>query len=777
MTTSSSSLQERYDIIAALPGTSLYSVYSAVERESGDAVEIREPRIRALEDPAALGPFRALLERYQDVHHAHLGRLLDIHPEGDSFWLVYEPARGEQLRGWLTRGLQLDEALQLIGQAASGLQALHDAGLTHGDVNSRSMFVTPVAGAQLRNAGLAELSLGMSGSQSSLQIPMPAYLAPEILRGAQPGPQSDIFSLGMVLYETLTGHLPFTGNNRDTVRVKQQEGRIDPVTTLNPALPDALNEVIGKALAWEPAERFESAQDFRESLLELRNTLAMPDAQITVPDARARQEILDDIAQFEPTRALADEDGAAEFRVCGECLTINLASVTRCLVCWRDMRDATVYNRAEGEVFAEQTRRRRTQRKWLRRGAIVFGVLALLALLVYDRGAPPGLLTGDPTTTLTAHASESTWTTPRGGSAGAGGINNVDTVPQDREQWRQDIGGEVKSAPTVAGGTVFVTTLGGQILAHSSEDGTLLWEWQAPGPMDVSPVIAGDRLFVAFRNSTMASLDAETGDVIWSTNISNPLFSWLTVSDGIVYAACQDGVLQSFDAGTGEKRWEIDTNGSMIAGPSVSEGMLVVPTRDGQVLVLVGETGQTRLTYVVPGSTEGGAAISHGTAVVGDVRGFVHGIDIRAQNLPLERTVLRFWAQFYIWGLAPFPPAQSGSAWTQLIDGQVWEDAAISSNRAYVVTRNGSINAFTLSGGDELWTTRLSEDDVRPGSPTVVNDVLFIGTDANRLHALDAATGDDRWTRELNGPVSAAPAYADGTLYVVTENGTLYAIG
>ncbi len=775
MTASPASLQERYDIIAALPGTSLYSVYSAIERESDDAVEIREPRVRALENTATLGPFRSLMERHLDVHHAHLGRLLEIHPDGETFWMVYEPARGEQLRGWLTRGLQLDEALQLIAQAASGLQALHDAGLVHGDVNSRDVFVTPVAGAQLRNAGLSELSISMSGLQSSLQIPLPAFMAPEVLRGSEPGPKSDIFSLGMVLYETLTGHLPFTGNNRDTVRVKQQQGQIAPLTTLNPALPAALDEIAGKALAWDPNERFASAQEMRETLLEFRNNLSMPDAQIVVPDEAARQEILDDIAQFEPSRVSLDGDGTGEFRVCNECLTINLASVTRCAVCWRDIRDAPVHSRVEGEAFAQRTQRQRTIRKWVRRGAVAFAVLTLLVLFIYDRGAPPGLLTGPPTTTLTAQVGSGLWTTPRGGAASIGSVSGADIIPEGVERWRTEFEAEITSSPTIDNGRVFVTTLDARILAFSAEDGSLIWERQGPGPMDSSPIVADDRLYIAFRNSRLAALETATGDVIWESAISNPLFSWVNVADGSVYLSSQNGVIQSFDAGTGEKRWEIDSGDGMFAPPSISEGMVIIPTRGNQVLVLVGETGQTRLSYVVPGAVEGAAAVSHGTAAFGDVRGFVRAIDIRSRNLPLEKTVLRFWSQFYIWGLAPFPPAQSGTVWTQSIREEVWADAAIAGNRAFFATREGNVYAFTLGGGQELWKTALSEEPTWTGSPTVVNDVLYIGSEDGHLYALDTLTGDHLWSFDLGDSVSSAPAYADGSIFVLTDNGTLYA--
>ena len=776
MTTIPAPLQERYEIISALPGTSLYSVYSAIERESGDTVEIRQPRVRALEEVSGIEPFRALMGRHQSVHHPHLGRLLVIEPDGDAFWLVYEPARGEQLRGWLGRGLQLDEALQLIAQAASALQALHDAGLVHGDINSRNLYVTPVTGAQLRNGGLAALADSMGSMQASLQIPMPAYMAPEVLRGAEPSPQADIFSLGMALYETLTGRLPFTGNTRDTVRVKQQEGGILPVTRANPTLPPVLDEVIGRALAWDPQERFASAQEMRETLLNVEVNLSDADTRLVVPDESGRQEILDDIARFEPTRISAEDDRSAAFRVCAECLTINVAAVTRCAVCWRDLQDAPIRNRREGESFARRTQRRRATWRWIRRGALAGVALALVALFIYDRGAPPGLLTGPTTTTLTAQAGEGHWATPRGGPMATGSAMQAEHTPEGDLRWSVDLGAEVRASPTVSNGRIFLTTLDARILALSAQDGSVIWEQEAPGPVDTAAVVADDRVFVAFRNSTIQSLDAATGEQVWETRISNPLFAWVMVDDGSLYAFCQNGVIQAFDAGNGDLRWEIDTEGGMSAPPSVSEGLLFVPTEDREILVLVGETGQTRLAYVVRGAIDGSAAIRNGVAIVGGLDGFIRAIDIRAQNLPLEKTVLRWWAQFFIWGMAPFPPAQSGVIWTRSVGEEIRADSAISGNRAYIATRTGDVIAYTMSSGAEIWRQPLQEEPVEAGSPTIVNDTLYIGAGDGSFHALNAATGERLWTGGMGGPISGSPAFADGTIYVVTDNGILYAL-
>ena len=772
-----SSLEERYEILVALPGSSLFSVYSARDRSTDDPVEIRQPRVRALENEAAIEPFRAMMTRYEEVRNPYLSRLVDIAEEGDDLWLAFEAPRGDPLRNWLVRGVPLDEALQLIAQAASALQSLHDAGLFHGDVTSRALHVLPVGGAQLRGGGLAALATAMGGAmRSSLQTPAPAYMAPELLRGGVPTPQSDIFSLGMVLYETLTGGLPFTGNTRDTVRVKQQESVVSPVASINPALPDTLDPVIARAIAWEPADRFQTAQEMEQALLELRLGVAAADAHHVVPDETAREQIRIEISGFEPIGADSHQVGEAGYRVCMECLTVNSASSARCAVCWRDLAGAPITDRIQGIELAEQTQKSRRKRTWIRRGAIASVLIVLAALFIFDRGAPPALFTGPPTTNLSALAGPGFWTTPRGGNEAPGSFLQASIVPEGDVRWQLNLDIEISSSPTIADGRVFITTRDSRILALSADDGSLIWEAEAPGPVDTAAIVAGDRVFVAFRNSRLASYDVATGEEIWRTRMSNPLFSWVIVEDGVLYASCQNGVIQAFDAGTGELRWEIDTEGGLPAPPSISEGLLVVPTENQQIIVLVGLTGRTRLIYVFRRSVEGSAAIHNGVAIVGGLDSHVRAIDIRAQNLPLERTVLRWWTQFFLWGMAPFPPAQSGVIWTDYLGDEITTHPALSGNRAIVSTNTGALAAYSVGAGEVIWNVSLEDGPSVPGSPTVVNDTVFVGTDQNNLHAFDARNGGRLWTLELDGPVTGIPAFADGALYIATRNGVLYAL-
>ena len=777
MATSTSPLEERYEILAALPGSSLFAVYSARDRSNDDIVEIRQPRVRALENSAAIEPFRRLMSQYQDVRNPYLSRMVDIAGEDEDLWIAYEAPHGDPLRTRLVDGVRLDDALQLIAQAASALEELHHAGLYHGDINSRVLYVLPVGGAQLRGSGLAALATAMGGAmQSSLQIPMPAYMAPELLRGGPPTPQSDIFSLGMVLYETLTGRIPFTGNTRDTVRVKQQESSISPVTTINRHLPAALDALISRALAWDPADRFQTGKEMEDAILDLRLNLPAAEEHFLVPEEAARDQIRIEISGFEPTLSAAQQGGDVGYRVCMECLTVNSASVARCAVCWLELSNSPITDRVEGDALAATTEMSRRKRRWIRRGSIATALILLAALFIYDRGAPPGLLTGSPTTNLSSLAGPGFWTTPRGGNEAKGSILQAPVVPQGNERWRLELDAEIASSPTVADGRVFITTRDARILALSADDGSIIWEVAAPGPVDTAAIVAGDQVFVAFRNSDVVSYNAATGEEIWQTRMSNPLFSWVIVNDGVMYTSCQDGVLQAFDAGTGKLRWEIDTGGGLPAPPSISEGLLVVPTEDKQIMVLVGLTGSARLIYVLPHSVEGSAAVNNGVAIVSGLDRYVRAIDIRATNLPLERTALRWWTQFFIWGMAPFPPAQSGVIWTDYHGHAMTTHPAISGSRAFVSTSEGSLVAYSVGTGEIIWEIELEDEPSITGSPTVVNNTVFVGTDDNNLHAVNARNGGRLWTLPLKGPLTGIPAFADGALFIATDNGVLYAL-
>jgi outer membrane protein assembly factor BamB len=126
--------------------------------------------------------------------------------------------------------------------------------------------------------------------------------------------------------------------------------------------------------------------------------------------------------------------------------------------------------------------------------------------------------------------------------------------------------------------------------------------------------------------------------------------------------------------------------------------------------------------------------------------------------------------------MAPFPPAQSGVIWTRSVGEEIRTSVAVSANRAVVTTDQGTLLALRMSNGDEIWRTSLEEEPTAAGSPIIINNTIFVGTEQGNLHAHDVRDGSRLWTLPLDSAVLGSTAFADGSLYTVTRAGVLYAV-
>ena len=171
----------------------------------------------------------------------------------------------------------------------------------------------------------------------------------------------------------------------------------------------------------------------------------------------------------------------------------------------------------------------------------------------------------------------------------------------------------------------------------------------------------------------------------------------------------------------------------------------------------------------------GSPAVSGNIAVLGGLDRHVRAIDITKKTLPMEKTVLGLWSQFFLWGMAPFPPAQRGAVWTRNIGHEIATSPAISGNRVIVTTKDGKIMALALSNGKEIWETSLDPDEVA-GSPTIVNSTFFVTTSQGYLKAYQIDDGSLLWELNIGSAGTNSIAYANGQIYFNTQNGTIYGV-
>jgi serine/threonine protein kinase/TolB-like protein/cytochrome c-type biogenesis protein CcmH/NrfG len=179
-------------------------------------------------------------------------------------YIAMEYVEGETLRDRIKKGpLKADEALGIVNQVAAGLGEAHVKGVVHRDIKSANIMVTAKGQAKVMDFGLAKLRGGSSLTKSQTTLGTVAYMSPEQARGDVLDERTDIWSLGVVLYEMLTGELPFKGDHDQAVIHSILHREPKPLKKMSPGLPSGLDEIVLQTLSKKPAGRYQTMEEFR----------------------------------------------------------------------------------------------------------------------------------------------------------------------------------------------------------------------------------------------------------------------------------------------------------------------------------------------------------------------------------------------------------------------------------------------------------------------------------------------------------------------------------
>lgn len=229
--------------------------------------------------------FRTRFEREARIAarltHPNIVRIFDFGSFNHRYYLVMEYIQGVTLKDYLKRIyalntlLSLDEIISIISQVGEALDYIHRMGIIHRDIKPDNIMWTPDGRICLSDFGVARV-IGLDGDQtgSGTILGTPAYMSPEhiLSDGTRLSPASDIYSLGVILFELIAGKPPFTANTPILVMLKHLNEPVPDLTTPLLDIPDVLEDVIRKALAKDPAERYQDATTF---VRELREALEM----------------------------------------------------------------------------------------------------------------------------------------------------------------------------------------------------------------------------------------------------------------------------------------------------------------------------------------------------------------------------------------------------------------------------------------------------------------------------------------------------------------------
>jgi dienelactone hydrolase/predicted Ser/Thr protein kinase len=201
------------------------------------------------------------------LSHPHICTIYEVDESGEQLFIAMEYIEGEVLRERSRRGpLPLEDALNLTAQAAEGLEAAHQKGIVHRDIKSANIMVTDKGQAKIMDFGLAKLRGGSSLTREGATIGTVAYMSPEQARGEKVDHRTDIWSLGVVFYEMLTGELPFRGERDVSLLYSIVHEEPQSLKERKPPVPPELQRVIERALSKNPASRYQTAADMRKDI-------------------------------------------------------------------------------------------------------------------------------------------------------------------------------------------------------------------------------------------------------------------------------------------------------------------------------------------------------------------------------------------------------------------------------------------------------------------------------------------------------------------------------
>ncbi len=270
-------LASRYQVTAFLGHGAVGEVYEAEDLELGERIAIKILRPEIAGDERVLQRFKREIQLGRRVTHPNVCRVFDlVKPETDRAFLTMELLRGETLEQRLAREGRMStaEALPVIGHIAAALAAAHANGVVHRDLKSGNVFLVPTASgsrAVVTDFGLAWSPIHEDASASSLTatgelVGSPAYMAPEQVRGEEATPATDIYALGVVMFEMITGELPFVGKSAFYTALKRlQEPAPSPRVHLS-ELDPAWEKTILRCLERDPAQRFPTVRHVVRSL-------------------------------------------------------------------------------------------------------------------------------------------------------------------------------------------------------------------------------------------------------------------------------------------------------------------------------------------------------------------------------------------------------------------------------------------------------------------------------------------------------------------------------
>jgi serine/threonine protein kinase/Flp pilus assembly protein TadD len=254
----------RYEIIEELGIGGMGRVYRAYDNKIEEEVALKLIRPEIAAERRVIERFRNEIKTARKIRHKNVCGMYDFHEEGKTLYLTMEYVRGEDLKSLIHRvkALTVEAAVSIARQVAEGLGEAHKLGIVHRDLKPGNIMIDEEGQAKIMDFGIARSLAGGGTTAEGAIIGTPEYMSPEQVEGKEVDPRSDIYSLGIILFEMVTGRLPFEGETPFSIANKQKNEPPPDPRKLNPQIPAVLDSVVLRLLEKAKEDRYQTTGEF-----------------------------------------------------------------------------------------------------------------------------------------------------------------------------------------------------------------------------------------------------------------------------------------------------------------------------------------------------------------------------------------------------------------------------------------------------------------------------------------------------------------------------------
>lgn len=552
---------------------------------------------------------------------------------GTYHYIAMEYLPGGSLRERIGKEpIQLEQGVEWMKQLCAALNYAHKRNVVHQDIKPDNIFITQDGNLKIGDFGLALIATGPGLEKQSKASP--AYMSPELCRGEPRDHRSDIYSLGAVFFEMLTGERPFKANGMIEMALKHSTAPIPSPSKLRPEIPAVLDKMLRYMLAKQPDERLQSLGDMLPSLEKL--LLEMKVARLGVTISNPGMQAAESGAKTESTSS--GSEPTMDFRPAEEtkqaAVAVKEAAPPPSPIPTNDPTqmdpdkektlDLLWSFKTHGPIGWTATPVFNRNRKQI----YVSSADGALYALDMNTGAMSWYYeTGAPCVAGVLSLGDEIYCPSSDGSLHCLNANDGKSI------WKFQGASPQVASPVAIPDGILVTALDGSVKALSKKDGTVSWVYRCDKGVVMSPQVVESTAFIVSKDKGLHAVDLTKGWRKWMTESSAPLLASVLASTDSVYCAGTDGKIMACDIATGNKTWEFEASSALLCRGNLEFTTLNYCTKNGAVYCLDKFKGTLVWTGQASGPVLGGITSSSGSLYVASRNGVLHCFNLKTGEL------------------------------------------------------------------------------------------------------------------------------------------------